>query len=479
MAVIILLLCVIAAGAQQKLPVSYDHVIRVACVGASTTYGANIDNQPLNSFPAQLARMLGDKWEVRNFGVNSTGILKKGDFPYWNTAAFKAAQAFAPDVVVLMLGVNDVKPQNWRYKADFMDNYKEMIGIFRRLPSHPKVYLCREIPVFGDHWGIRARVVKEELYPMKKKLAKQQHLPLIDLYTPLVNDPEMFTDGVHPDARGAGVMAQTVARALTAKDLQPVSAVYPGKKSEWSGFDAYDFQYDLLNAKLVLPHAFAKGNPWIWNCYFWGWHPEMERVLLDKGFAVFYVNTSDMFGSAEAMKDWDELYKYLTGYYHLNKKAAFESVSRGALYMYNFAKLYPERITCLYGEAPVCDIKSWPGGFERSPGDSAEWKKLLKALHLTQQQALQYRGNPIDSLEKLARYHIPIWHSIGLNDSLAPPEENTFILANRYIRLGGEMTVYPNTKGKTELHGHHFPIDDPGAGADFIFYHYLENEEKQ
>jgi hypothetical protein len=42
------------------------------------------------------------------------------------------------------------------------------------------------------------------------------------------------------------------------------------------------------------------------------------------------------------------------------------------------------------------------------------------------------------------------------------------------MRLGGEITVYPNTKGRTELHGHHFPIDDPAAGANFIMYNYFK-----
>lgn len=455
----------------------YTYKIKVACVGASTTYGANIPNRPLNAFPAQLGRMLGDKWDVRNFGVNSTGILKKGDFPYWNTGAFKAALAFNPDVVILMLGGNDVKPQNWKYKSDFIPDYKMMIRIFRNLPAHPKIYVCREIPIFQDHWGITAKVVNEEEDPLKKKLVKEEHIPLIDLYTPLINDSVLFADGIHPNAEGAGIMARAIAKTLTGKVFQPVNAVYPGKKSEWFGYDCYDFQYDLLDAKMVLPHVPAKGNPWVWRAYFFGWHPRMDSILLSKGFAIFYLNTSDMFGSPEAMNDWNDLYNYLTKYYHFNKKLALEGVSRGGLYIYNFAKLYPERVSSIYAEAPVCDIKSWPGGFERSPGDAAEWKKLLKALHLTQAQALQYKGNPVDSLEKLARYHIPVWHTIGLTDSLAPNEENTFLLATRYMQLGGTVTVYPNTKTPPDpaWHGHHFQIDDPAAGANFIEYNYFKN----
>ena len=110
----------------------YDHIIRVACIGASTTYGGNIENREVNSYPAQLGRMLGIKWDVQNFGVDGTCILKKGSLPYWDTEAFKEAQAFLPDIVIFNIGVNDSQPQNWKYKADFFGNYTEMINLFQR-----------------------------------------------------------------------------------------------------------------------------------------------------------------------------------------------------------------------------------------------------------------------------------------------------------------------------------------------------------
>lgn len=456
---------------QSSINVSDDdHPVRVACIGASTTYGANIPNIPLNSFPAQLGRMLGPGWEVRNFGVNSTGILKKGDFPYWNTNAFKAAQQFLPDVVIFNIGVNDVKPQNWKYKSDFFSDYKEMIRIFRDLPSHPRLYLCKEIPVYQDHWGIRASVVNKELDPMMQKLAREEKLPIIDLHAALQGHPELFTDGIHPDAQGAGLMAVTIAHALTGKALAPVYAEYPGVRSEWHGFDRYDFQFGLLMARMVIPHKPAPGNPWVWRARFPDWHDEMDSILLSKGFFVVYLNTDNMYGSPRAIGYWNEFYQYLSRYYHLREKVALEGVSRGALFIYRFAKTYPQRVACIYAEAPVCDILSWPGGKEKSPGDTSAWRILLHEYHLTDQQAMHYKGNPIDSLEKLAKYKVPIWHSIGLHDSLAPPAENTFILVKRYIALGGPATIYPNTLGKTSLHGHHFPIDDPGAGANFIIY---------
>lgn len=477
----ILLNTIYASVAQTIInPADYSHPIRVACIGASTTYGGNIPNQPLNAYPAQLGQMLGEHWDVRNFGVNSTGVLKKGDFPYWNTEAFKVAQDFNPDIVILMLGGNDVKPQNWKYKSEFIADYKEMIRVFQKLPSKPKIYICREIPIFQDHWGITTKVVNEEEDPLKLKLVKEIKLPLIDLYTPLKSHADFFDDGIHTTKEGATIMAQTVAKALIGQNVQPVNRGYPGRKSQWFGFDCYDFQYDLWNAKLILPKQPAKGSPWIWNGYFFGWHPEMDSILLSQGVAVFYVNTSDLFGAPKAMAAWDQLYRYLTINYNLSKKVALEAVSRGGLYIYNFAKLYPERISCMYAEAPVCDIKSWPGGLKKSPGDPVEWQKLLKALSLTQEQALLYKGNPIDSLEKLAKYQIPIWHTIGLTDSLAPNAENTFLLADLYRQVGGIVTIYPNTKTPPDpaWHGHHFNIDDPAAAANFVLYNHFKNLEQ-
>ena len=175
-----------------------------------------------------------------------------------------------------------------------------------------------------------------------------------------------------------------------------------------------------------------------------------------------------MLGSPAAIHKWDEAYRYLLANYQLSSKVALEGVSRGALFVYSFAKKFPERISCIYAEAPVCDIKSWPGGFYSSPGDSLIWEDLKREYHFSEKQALAFKDNPIDNLEPLAKRKIPIWHSIGLRDSLAPPAENTFILAKRYISLGGPITIYPNTRSHPTLHGHHFEIDDPMAGAKFI-----------
>jgi len=220
--IVLLIHCIALIAVAQK-PIDttkYNHVIRVACIGASTTYGGNIENRTINSFPAQLQSMLGSKWDVQNFGVDASGILKKGSLPYWNTDAFKAAQTFLPDIVIFNIGVNDTQPQNWKYKADFFDDYNEMITIFQNLSSKPKIYICREVPVFQDRWGISAAIVNNELDPMKRQLAHKRKIPMIDLYEPLKNQSSFFSDGIHPNAAGARIVAATIAHALTCKTIE-------------------------------------------------------------------------------------------------------------------------------------------------------------------------------------------------------------------------------------------------------------------
>src|ERR1044072_7428681 len=86
--------------------------IRVACVGDSITWGSGVEGRESNSYPAVLQRLLGEKYEVSNFGVSGATMLKRGDKPYWEMSAFTDALAFKPNVVVIKLGTNDSKPQN-------------------------------------------------------------------------------------------------------------------------------------------------------------------------------------------------------------------------------------------------------------------------------------------------------------------------------------------------------------------------------
>lgn len=197
------------------LPADCMARVRVACVGDSITQGSGLAKG--QSYPSQLQVMLGDGWTVANFGLSGRTLLKKGDYPYWNEKIYQDALQSAPDVVIIMLGTNDTKPQNWKFEAEFVADYTELVKSFQALACKPKIYLCRPCPVLeSGNFGITGKYVKEEILRIDQ-LAKDMGLGVIDMHQALAGKPEMLPDRVHPNAEGAGEMAKAAFQALTGK----------------------------------------------------------------------------------------------------------------------------------------------------------------------------------------------------------------------------------------------------------------------
>ncbi|WP_341224344.1 GDSL-type esterase/lipase family protein [uncultured Arcticibacterium sp.] len=253
---------------------------------------------------------------------------------------------------------------------------------------------------------------------------------------------------------------------------------FSGLKAQntWKGFERVDFLFQEREARIIIPKKVASGNPWIWRARFPDWHTEADSILVAEGFHLVYINTDNKFGSPDAVKVWDDFYNFVSNKYALHKKVALMGVSRGGLFVYNWAKINPEKVACIYAEAPVCDFTSWPGGFGEGKGSAKDWEKLKTEYGFkSDEEAKNYKNNPIDNLDALANAKVPIMHMIGLEDKIVPPAENSLKLINRYIELGGIATAVPCTEGKQELEGHHFDIETPRYVADFIKYNALKH----
>ena len=216
----------------KSIPSPKQEAVRVACIGNSITDGHGIDMRTKYGYPAQLQTMLGDGYWVKNFGVSARTMLNKGDFPYMNELAWRDALAFKPDVVIIKLGTNDSKPENWQYGADFKKDLQQMITTLRPdlvqpvskkkgkkakavQPVGPKIYLCTPIPAFKSTWNINDKVITDEIIPIQQEVAKQYGLQIIDLHTLYANEGDkMLDDGIHPDEKGALKMAEIIAAAI-------------------------------------------------------------------------------------------------------------------------------------------------------------------------------------------------------------------------------------------------------------------------
>lgn len=199
---------VLTAAAIARAP---GDPIRLACVGDSITEG--VGAKP-NGYVEQLAAKLGDKWKVGNFGRSARTMLKKGDLPYWATPNYQQALAYKPDIVTIMLGTNDTKPQNWKSKGDFEADVEAMIDAFAALESKPKVILCLPPWANGGRWGINEKTIHDEVLPMLKNVAKKKKVKLIDNHATLHDKPDTVPDTVHPNADGARMIAENMLDTL-------------------------------------------------------------------------------------------------------------------------------------------------------------------------------------------------------------------------------------------------------------------------
>lgn len=192
-----------------------DAPLKVACVGDSITQGAGAERG--KSYPDQLQALLGDKYKVSNFGVSGRTLLQKGDFPYRKEKKYQDALALQPDIVIIMLGTNDTKPQNWKFEAEFIGDYRDLIKSFQALPSKPKVFVCRPCPVPGKgNFGINEENVLKEIERLGP-LIKELNCGMIDMHAALLEKAALLPDRVHPNTAGAGEMAKVAARAITTK----------------------------------------------------------------------------------------------------------------------------------------------------------------------------------------------------------------------------------------------------------------------
>lgn len=187
--------------------------IKIACVGDSVTYGYGIHTWRKNNYPAQLQTALGDGFCVNNYGYSGRTAQSTGDRPYIREKLYEQSKAFAPDIVVFMLGSNDSKAFNWD-KENFIKDYKALVQTYVDLESKPQVYVMAPPPVFEKGGEVKYHIeqdtIAKEIVPLTKQIAQEMGLECIDLYELFEGKPELFSDGCHPTATGAKIIAGAV-----------------------------------------------------------------------------------------------------------------------------------------------------------------------------------------------------------------------------------------------------------------------------
>lgn len=464
------LLCLLPwQGAARKRSTRVP--VRVACVGNSITFGAGIPNREANAYPAQLQAYLGDGYEVRNFGVSGTTASPRGDHPYTATEAYRASLDFAPDIVLLKMGTNDTKPQNWKGREAFLADYGRLAAAYRDLPSHPRVVLLTPVRCFLEEAGtISPERIERDVCPAVEELAWKEGYDIVRL-TDLFGDrwdAALMPDRLHPSAIGAGLMArrigQYVRRMAAAARPRPLRTLRDARPFCFHGFEGYDFETDGVACKLVRPRHEAPGRPWVLRARFWDHEPQTDIALLEQGFHVAYCDVADGYGAPRYLDRWDAFYKRMRRA-GLSRRVVLEGMSRGGLAVYNWAARHPRRVACIYADAPVLDIASWPLGRGASAGSAPDVARLLAAYGFADEtEALAWRSNPLDHAERIARAGIACLHVVGDADSVVPVAENTARFEAALRRYGGDLRVIH----KPGVGHHPHSLADPSPIVRFI-----------
>ena len=448
-----------------------NKVIKIACIGNSITYGSGIKNQLRDAYPFVLGRMMGDGYETRNFGVSGATLLRNGNRPYWKTDAYPKAKEYKPDIVIIKLGSNDSKPVHKAIWGQFENDLNNIVDTFRMLSSHPKIYLCYPAPAIGiGNFGITDSILEQIIIPSIKKVVENKKTELIDLHAALTGQDSLFPDRIHPNPAGAELIAKTVYKALTGNEGTNAQQDFPGKKGIWNNHDRYDFIFNDKNAIVVAPTLPAKGNPWIFRPAFFGAFAQADSMLLNKGYYICYLDLTHLYGSPNAQRLFNGFYDYLIKNYQFSPKVTLEGLSRGGLFALNWAANYPDKVACIYVDAPVCDIKSWP-----SKKQQGLWNGFLKEYHFTDAQADSLKYSPVDIAVKLAKTGLPILSVCGDSDKTVPFQDNTMLLRNRIASAGGNFRII--TKPGVDHHPH--SLTDPSPIVNFVHQHQPEYQTKQ
>jgi len=181
--------------------------IKVACIGDSITGGLGAGGSEEDTYPAKLAEMLGTAYDVRNFSEGGKTMLSSGGSAYKDSEAYTQSVEYQPDVILIMLGSNDLE---YLVSDDGAKDalYKDALALlesYAALDSNPVIYLLTPTQRTDDRALDIA--LRDVLIPIYKKLAEDTEVGFIDIYTVSQSMKDHFPDSIHPDAVAASFIA--------------------------------------------------------------------------------------------------------------------------------------------------------------------------------------------------------------------------------------------------------------------------------
>ena len=442
--------------------------VNIACIGNSVTVGVGVENSAKNNYPQQLQHLLGSKYKVTNYGVEKAPLLSTGMNGYHKTIAFKKSHDIQPAIVFVELGLDEIHRKDSEVFSTFTTAFENIIQSYTLLPTRPRVIILLPLPNFiKDSSLVDNIIIKNKIIPAIQRLAFEKKLELMDLFSLFIDKEDLFLDKIHPSSLGGTLIAKRLFEMVKLNSNNHTSVFNKIKESKtisnFYGYACADFTFKNRSCKVVSPKKILAGQPWVWRARFWGHEPQTDIALLERGFHVVYMDVAEMYGNETSKLLWDQFYEYMQNL-GMSKKVVLEAMSRGGIYAYNWAIRNPTKVAAIYADAPVLDMKSWPGGLGKGPGSKDDWAIFKNDFNLTESQAKEFKGSPLDNAEIIAKGGYPILHVVGDADEVVPVDENTQPFEVRIKKVGGDITVIH----KQGIGHHPHSLVNPTPIVDFI-----------
>ena len=202
-----------------KTPKILPGRVHIACLGDSITFGAGVRGKTELTWEHFLNQLLGDGYQVINYGISGRTLQDEGDYPYRRDKFYPISLRCGAECYLIMLGTNDAKPYNWN-RERYARALDALVREYAGLPQYPLVILmtppqCYDDPRLGKvGFDIDRETIDREIVPIVQKTGAALGLPVIDLHAVTQEHADWFEDGVHPNETGNREIARVLAGEL-------------------------------------------------------------------------------------------------------------------------------------------------------------------------------------------------------------------------------------------------------------------------
>lgn len=236
----------------------------------------------------------------------------------------------------------------------------------------------------------------------------------------------------------------------------------------WNGFECREFEFEAYSAKVILPQNEINKKAVALKTTYFNAFPETEIELLGRGLILCYMDCDGRWGKPSDINRMARFISFVAKEYGVAEKCVPVGMSCGGLMAVQLAAKYPEKVACLYLDAPVMNLMSCPCGFGIGKKDDADLSEIESDLGIKSiSELICFREMPMHRIPELIENRIPVVMVAGDCDEIVPYCENGALLERAYVENGVELEVHIKKGCNHHPHG----LADPKPVVDFIMKH--------